>query len=134
MGLFGDIVKSITRGVVNQEVNKVERNIVNKVEDTFGNDIKSMKKEESKYSIPEEYMHFPQFDGVIENLSTKNEDKYKRCTIDYKGTTSEEINKYRDAVEKAGYKKMTNVRYEKGNEYIIIEEDYSLHLVFHIKK
>lgn len=134
MGFLDSIVKRIVRGAVNEEVNKVERNITKSVENTIGNDIKSIKKEESKYSVPEEYMHFPQFDGVIEDLSTKNEAKYKRCTIDYKGTTSEEINKYRDEVEAKGYKKMTNVRYEKGNEYIIIEEDYSLHLVFHIKK
>ena len=133
MGIFGDIVKSITRGVVNEEVNKVERDIVNKVDES----ISSVKpKGESKYKVPEKYLHFPQFDGVIENLYEKKESKYERCTMDYAQSTSEEIKKYISDVENAGYKKATDVRYEKGNEYIIIEnqnEANYLHLVFHIK-
>lgn len=129
MGILDSLLKRVVRGAIREETNKIDK----KVADSIGEEIKSYHKEESKYSVPEEYMHFPQYDGVIDYLSTKDESKYKRCTIDYKAPT-DNIDAYREKVENAGFRKMTDVRYEKSNEYIIIEDDGPLHLVFHIKK
>ena len=70
----------------------------------------------------------------VKDISTKVIDKYHRCTIDYEKSTVEKINEYRNQVVAAGYAKATDVRYEKGKEYIIIDPDGDyLHLVFHIK-
>ena len=131
MGFLDGLLKRVVRSAVNEEVNKVERDITKKVEDNIG-EIKP--KKESRYHVPEKYMHFPQFDGAIDDIDEKKESKYERCTMDYYQATNDEIDKYIEEVQQKGYKKMTNVRFEKDNEYIIIENRNNyLHLVFHIK-
>lgn len=131
MGFLDGLLKRVVRSAVNEEVNKVERNITNEVRDTIN---ENKPKQESRYKVGEKYLHFPQFDGVLDDVSEKKESTYERCTMDYYHATNEEIDKYANEVVEKGYKKMTNVRYEKDNEYIIIENRNNyLHLVFHIK-
>ena len=132
MGFLESFLKRFVNGETRKKLNELERNITKNVKDNMG-EIKA--KEENKNQIPRDYLHFPQFDGVIGDISEKKESMYERCTLDYYKATDEEINKYIELVQKEGYTKMTSVRYEKGNEYIIIENNgNSLHLVFHIKR
>jgi len=85
--------------------------------------------------IPDAYSQFPMFEGNITNLSERKEEKYTRCTMDYKNVSEEEFNNYILKVESLGYIKASKVKYEKENTYIIIERNSNmLHLVFHIKR
>ena len=131
MGFFDNIVRKVVRGVTSEEAKKFGKQLGDSLEEG----VKDIKKEGNKLQISRDYMHFPQFAGTISNVSEKRTDKYERCTLDFNYADKNEVSKYVSDVEKNGYKKMSDVRYEKGNEYIIIEEDgNSLHLVFHIKK
>ena len=131
MSFLDSFLKRVVRSAVRQETNKIDNRVSSTIRENVGN----MKKEKSRYEVPEKYMHFPQFDGFISDMSEKKETSYERCTLDYDKATDDEINKYIGEVITKGYNKMTNVRYEKGNEYIIIENTgHSLHLVFHVKK
>lgn len=131
MGLFSNLIKRAVKDEAGKKLSQVGIDIINNIEK-----LDSSKKDNTKkLTVPRDYMHFPQFDGVIGNLSTKLVDKYGRCTIDYYHVNDVDIEKYISNVQKDGYTKMTNVRYEKNNEYIIIEKNNdSLHLVFHIKR
>lgn len=84
--------------------------------------------------IPSRYSEFPVFNGIISSLNDKSTPNYVRCTIDYRNTTSTDITNYVNEVISNGYVKNSNVRYDKNNSYIIIEENgNNLHLVYHIK-
>lgn len=137
MGLFDNLVKQFNESGLKDELSKVGKEIGETVNNA-GNDLQNLVStgstgREAK-KVPGGYEHFPQFDGVIKDISTKVIDKYHRCTIDYEKSTVEKINEYRNQVVAAGYAKATDVRYEKGKEYIIIDPDGDcLHLVFHIK-
>jgi hypothetical protein len=141
MGLFDNLVKSFNDSGIKEGLSKVGKEIegaasefggdINKFANTLG--ANNSNSTPSK-SIPSEYSHFPAFNGVIKDITTKNIDKYHRCTIDYNESTKEAIDDYRKKVVEAGYAKATDVRYEKGNEYIIIDpSDNYMHLVFHVK-
>lgn len=137
MGLFDNLVKQFNESGLKDELAKVGKEIGDTVNNA-GSDLQNLVSTGSTgrepKKVPAGYEHFPQFDGVIKDVSTKVIDKYHRCTIDYEESTTEKINEYRNQVVAAGYAKATDVRYEKGKEYIIIDPDGDyLHLVFHIK-
>lgn len=126
MGLFDKLV-SIGKNIVEDELEK-------KIVENIPNEYKTSLSRNTK-SIPITYSEFPVFNGIISNMYEKNESNYKRCTIDYEKTTDDVIDNYISNVVSNGYIKASNVRYDKGNTYIIIENnDGYLHLVFHIKK
>ena len=138
MGLFDNIVKAVKDSGITEAFEEAGKGIEKAVKDA-GIDTDKLKESvksssTSSKTVPEKYTHFPQFDGEIKDLSTKAMNGYERCTIDYKESTKEKIEEYRKQAEEAGYKKATDVRYEKDNEYIIIDpDDTNMHLVFHIK-
>ena len=130
MGLFDKFVKDVVKNTIGEEeANKLKDKLKNIAKEDFKLENKPSSKE-----VPSDYSHFPMFDKPIDELSTKNENKYKRCTMDFYGVTNEEVDAYSDKITSLGYDKKTNVRYEKDNEYIIVDEhDGDLNLVFHIK-
>ena len=141
MGLFDNIVKAVKDSGLKEALENAGKGISEAAKEA-GIDTDKLKEEfkstgssiSSGNTVPEKYTHFPQFAGEISDLSTKAMNGYERCTIDYKESTKEAIDEYRKQAEEAGYKKATDVRYEKDNEYIIIDpDDTYMHLVFHIK-
>lgn len=87
-------------------------------------------------TIPGEYSSFPAFSKAPDNLSTKDESKYKRCSMDFYNATEEDIKSYISLITSQGYAQATDVRFEKDNTYIIVDPDGNngLNIVFHIKK
>ena len=130
MGLFDKIMKSVSDLANTEEAQNLKKNLQD-----FAKEATSVSdnKENSSFSIPEEYNYFPVFNGKIGNLITKNEEKYKRCSITYYNVTNEEVENYIKTIEDAGYEKKTDVRYEKNNEYIIVDYKYDLNIVYHVK-
>ncbi len=135
MGLFDKLVKEVKGALNSDEVQKFKADVQNFVD----NDIKNVVPQSNSSSsngktIPEEYSHFPVFESELGGVRTKKEAKYKRCTMEYYKATKEEIEAYRKKIQDAGYEKMTDVRYEKDNEYIIVDENVSpMEVVFHVK-
>ena len=131
MGFLDKFIKKVVGSEIGKEIKKFDNEISKTIKDNVG----ELKGRENQKEVPRDYLHFPQFDGTIGDVSTKSCDKYERCTLDYYKVEESQVREYIDKVIHEGYEKMTNVRYEKGNEYIIIEnEDNSLHLVFHVKR
>ncbi len=134
MGLFDGLVKSLSNLAKAEATDKIKENIKSVIQNGEVNANTSSSNISQGKSIPEEYSHFPVFESEIGEVRVKNEEKYKRCTMKYYNATDEEVDAYRDKIEEAGYKKMTNVRYEKDNEYIIVDTDKSpMEVVFHVK-
>lgn len=135
MGLFDNLVKSVTDLAKTEEAQKLKENLKSFAQTVETNTNTSSETTSGGKSIPEEYSHFPAFNGKIGELITKKEEKYKRCSMNYFGATDEDINNYIKTIEDAGYEKKTDVRYEKNNEYIIVDNNtYSyLNIVFHVK-
>ncbi len=135
MGLFDKLVKDVKDAINSDDAKKIKEGFQNFVD----NDLKSAVPQSSSSSssgksIPEEYSHFPVFEGEIGDLKTKKEEKYKRCTMKYYKATDEDVETYRKKIVDAGYEKMTDVRYEKDNEYIIVDDNKSpIEIVFHVK-
>ena len=135
MGLFDDLVKTFNKTGIQDGINEVGKEL-EKTVNLVGGELKNLNTSDKTTvkTVPSEYSHFPQFNCLIKDVTTKNIDKYHRCTIDYEESTLEKIEEYRSQVVNAGYAKATDVRYEKGNEYIIIDPDGTyMHLVFHVK-
>lgn len=129
MGIFDDL-KSVVKDAIGEENAKKLGDKIKEYANTASEQLKSTTSKE----IPSDYTHFPAFNKPIERISTRVESKYKRCTMYFYNVTEEEINAYRDNIVSLGYEKMSDVRYEKDNEYIIVEEDGNqFHLAFHIK-
>ncbi len=86
--------------------------------------------------LPELFNDFPRLEKAFVKAEKKETDKYTRVSMDYKDVTDDEINEYTSRIETLGYLKMTDVRYEKGKTYIIVDPNgnYGLNIVFHIKK
>ena len=132
MGIFDNLVKSVSDLVKTDEAQKLKDNLK-----SFAKNVETNASDRtgSGKSIPEEYSHFPVFNGKIDDLVTKKEDKYKRCSMNYYGATDDDIDSYIKTIEEAGYEKKTDVRYEKNNEYIIVDNasfNY-LNIVYHVK-
>ena len=129
MGLFDKLKDAITN-IAPESSEKINKAL----DDIYSSAKSEVEKAKSGEKVPDKYLRFPQFESTIGELSTKKTDKYERCTIDYYKTNEDEINTYIDKVIQDGYIKITDVRYEKGNDYIIIENgNTSLHLVFHCR-
>ena len=142
MGLFDslkkfgeDIGKEIEKGV-NSEAFKNVKNAVENAANSASSEIKSFVDSNTPKTkeIPAEYSEFPKFRDTVTDLSTKETEKYTRCTMNFSDATEQEISEYISKINSLGYVKGSNVRYDKGNTYIIVEGDYGLHLVFHIKR
>ena len=134
MGLFDKLIKDVKDAINSEDANKIKEGLQNFVD----NDLKNVAAESSSNmggkTIPEEYSHFPVFESELGEVKTKVEKKYKRCTMKYYKATEDEIEAYRDKIVGLGYEKMTDVRYEKDNEYIIVDNNVSpMEVVFHVK-
>lgn len=144
MGLFDslkklgeDIGKEIEKGV-NSEGFKDFKNAMEGAVKDASEGIRSFSgantNAQNAKEIPAEYSEFPKFREAVTNLSTKETDKYKRCTMVFSDATAQEISEYISKINSLGYVKGSNVRYDKGNTYIIVDDSYGLNLVFHIKR
>lgn len=131
MGLFDSIIKKAVRSATNAITdtiidNTVKPTVEKAVKEKF--DIK-----ETNYSISEQYNEFPVYpDKIItEPIETRTE-KYTRLTFTCSGFPKAE---YENILMSKGYVKATNVRFDNGNKYIIVEDlGGKTKIVFHIKK
>ena len=143
MGFFSDVVKKVFTDEMKEGATKAAGDLDNafktmgdEISKTFSNtpNTGTVNNNSSNYTIPEEYKDFPLFEGTIKDLNTKKTDKYERCTIKYNNLDEDSVTKYRNKIVEAGFNKETDVRYEKNNEYIIVDFNGSdLELVYHIK-
>ena len=147
MGLFDNIVKSFDNGDLKKGLSQVGKGLEQVAKDVGKEIDKSGVKDDLKKlgqdlgsgspplkTVPQDYLVFPQFEGTISEISTKKIDKYHRCTIDYKNVTEEAVKAYIEKIESVGFKKGSDVRYDRDNTYIILEPNVpTLHLVFHVK-
>lgn len=82
--------------------------------------------------IPENFIEFPEYPGVLleKPVLTTTKD-YIRITMIYNDYIDET---YLETLTSEGFKKASNVRYDKNNTYIIVEEiDDTTKIAFHIK-
>ena len=135
MGLFDKLVKDVKNAINSEDAKKIKDGLQNFVDNDLKNVVpQSSSSSSSGKTIPEEYSHFPVFESELGEVKTKVEEKYKRCTMKYYKATEEEIEAYKDKIVALGYEKMTDVRYEKDNEYIIVDNNVSpMEVVFHVK-
>ena len=147
MGLFDSLKKldldNLTKkiadnieGVATDIVGGVADDI-KKVTDNYSSKETGPVYQDSKKEIPAMYSDFPKFSKNPDEFTTKETDKYTRCSMTYYNVTSEEIQSYTMKVQAQGYYKGSKVRYDKSNTYIIIDNDPpagALNIVFHIKK
>ena len=127
MGMLNDLVKKAINGLVKDEAER-RANILDKEY------LKEKEEIGRGFTIPIEYQDFPIFDGAIVDLTTKKTDKYERCTMKYHNLSVDLVDNYRNKIINNGYEQESNVRYEKGNTYIIVDNnDDVLTLVYHIK-
>ena len=55
--------------------------------------------------------------------------------MNFYNVTEQEVSDYISKINSLGYIKGSNVRFDKGNTYIIVDKNYGdLNLVFHIKR
>ena len=133
MGLFDNLVKAFNDSGLKDGISEVGKEL-EKTVNTVGSELNNLNGNKTVKTVPSEYSHFPQFNCLIKDVTTKNIDKYHRCTIDYKDVTEDQVNAYISKIEEVGFKKGSDVRYDRDNTYIILEKDIpSLHLVFHVK-
>ena len=82
--------------------------------------------------IPETFIEFPEYQGVLleKPVLTTTKD-YTRITMLY----NDYIDKtYLEKLSSVGFKKASDVRYDRNNTYIIVEEiDDTTKIAFHIK-
>lgn len=79
-------------------------------------------------------IEFPMCKGKKIWSNTRNTYKYSRKNYYYR-LDSMVMQNYIMDVESYGFHKASNVRYEKENAYIIIEElNNQLHIAFHVKR
>ena len=139
MGLFDSLKK------IGQDLEKeIEKNVGSDALRSFkdaalnSNDLGSngiFSNNRNSKEIPAEYSEFPKFRENAEYLTTTETNKYIRCTMDYPNATDGEISGYISKINSLGYIRGSNVRFDNGNKYIIVDtENGGLHLVFHIKR
>ena len=87
----------------------------------------------NSYEIPAEYSSFPVYPGTMYTKPiTTDTDKYTRISLFYKGAPSK---KYYETLIEAGYSKYSDVRYDQGNTYIIIEKiGRNTKVAYHVNK
>ena len=126
-----DLGKEIEKNVGSEAMKDI-KNAVSSVKQSVSNEINAVS---SPKEIPAEYSEFPTFRDEVKDLTTKETDKYIRCTMNFNNVTEEELSNYISKINSLGYVKGSNVRYDKGNTYIIVDDNYGdLNLVFHIKR
>ena len=136
MGLFDNIKKmgenlgkEIEKGLNSDAVKNIKNAVTNAT--SAGNKANS----QSSKEIPSEYSEFPKFRDITTDLSTKETEKYTRCTMNYRNVTDNEVSEYISKINSLGYVKGSDVRFDKGNTYIIVDSNCGdLNLVFHIKR
>ena len=128
MGLFDKLVKEVANRVVDKAIVPEVKRSVN---ESLGKSIKSV-----SYDIPGEYSEFPEFSGNMSQRPTiVNTDKYKRVTLHYDNVSSGMISEYQNVLQDNGYTRGSNVRFDKGHTYVIVEEDgTNLKIAYHVKK
>ena len=133
MGLF-DSLKKIGEDISKEVEKGIGSDAFKNLKDAVAGSNVSNRNQTPK-EIPAEYSEFPKFREVVTDLSTKQTDKYTRCTMSFPDATDHEISEYISKINSLGYVKGSNVRFDKGNTYIIVDEQYGgLNLVFHIKR
>ena len=137
MGLF-DSLKKLGEDLGKEVEKAVESDTFKNIKDTVSNasnKISSSLNTQTTKEIPAEYSEFPRFRDNVTNLSTKETEKYIRCTMNFHNVTDQEISDYISKINSLGYIKGSNVRFDKGSTYIIVDNSSGdLNLVFHIKK
>jgi len=91
------------------------------------------KPEPKKFSIPEKYANFPKYNGTLafKPIETETE-KYYRVRLNY--TDSLDPN-FTSTLLQAGFIQGSNVRYDRGNTYVIVEKNnFGTSIVYHVKK
>ena len=104
--------------------------------DSTSNESQNADKSKDNKGIPEIFNEFPRFGKEFKDCIQKETDQYIRFSMIFKKTTKEEIQNYIDQIQIAGFMKATDVRYEKGRYYIIVDPAHEdgLNIVYHIKK
>ena len=131
MGLFDDLKK------LGQDLGKeIEKNVgadtLKNIKDAVSNATSVVG---NTKEIPEEYSEFPVFREECKDLYTKETNKYTRCTMNFYNVTEKEIEDYIYKLRTLGYSRGSDVRFDKGNTYIIVDyKSENLNLVFHIKR
>ena len=82
--------------------------------------------------IPEIFSEFPEYPGVLlEKPQITSASSYTRITMIYNDYINES---YAEKLQIYGFKKASNVRYDKDDTYVIVEEiDDTTKIVFHLK-
>ena len=141
MGLFDslkklgeDISKEVEKSVGSETFKNLKDAVAN-ASANASNEIHSYSNNGPAKEIPEEYSEFPKFRETVTDLSTKETEKYIRCTMNFSNVTEQEMAEYISKINSLGYVRGSNVRFDKGNTYIIVDNQYgNLNLVFHIKR
>ena len=87
----------------------------------------------TNYDIPSEYSNFPAYPGdICRKPIEKHTENYDRISLVFKGGLNKE---FYNILTSAGYQKATDVRFEKDNTYVIVENLGNVtNVVYHIKK
>ena len=145
MGLFDslkkigeDIGKEIEKGVNSEgfkDFKKAIGDAAKEASDEMSSITGTNSSSQNLKEIPAQYSEFPTFKEGAPYLKTTETEKYIRCTMEYPNASDQEISEYVSKINSLGYVKGSNVRYDKGNTYIIVDtENGGLNLVFHIKR
>lgn len=131
MGFFSNIIRSASKAASNAIVNDIVTNAINNNGSTSSNN--NTTTNNKNYPIPEQFEMFPKYPGeMLSKPLKRNTSDYTRLTIEYKGEPSQE---FISNILQNGFIKASDVRYEKLNTYIIIEDCYgTTKIVYHIKK
>lgn len=79
-------------------------------------------------------MEFPMFNGSKTWSDSRNTQHYQRKNYYYR-IDQYKKDEYLGKLAEYGFIKATDIRYEKANAYVIVEEkDDRLHIAFHVKK
>ena len=134
MGLF-DSLKKIGKEIGKEIEKTVESAAFKNVNNNTSGETGFNSTSKNTKEIPAEYSEFPRFRDIVTDLSTIETAKYIRCTMNFSNVTDQEISEYISKINSLGYVRGSNVRFDKGNTYIIVDNKYGdLNLVFHIKR
>lgn len=113
MGLFDHLIKE----VITSATDAIKPNLFKEINEP----------------IPSTYNMFPSYPGdLVEKPKETATDKYTRLTLRYRGAPLQE---YYDLLFRSGYTRGTDVRYDKDNTYIIVEEvGKDTKIAYHIKR
>ena len=79
-------------------------------------------------------VEFPVFDGKQTWSDNRNTQQYQRKNYYYR-VDQDKLYTYIGKLAEYGFMKTTEVRYERENAYVIVEQkDDRLHIAFHVKK